>query len=171
MIQRPDNRFFMAMLVLFMSLLFAIYFCSISSRAEVKQVNEYTSVVDTMTDKEYSELIRVMFLECRSEPFQGKVAVAEIVFNRVLSDYFPDTVHDVLSQRGQFATWHYIDKVDSIDEYNKEESMQEIRDAINYAYYNGRSVLPSEKYVYFDTSGKNGTNHFHIANHYFGKMK
>lgn len=131
--------------------------------------NEYSIVFDEMTDAEVDEMCRVMFLECRGESFEGKVAVAEVILNRVLQDGWPDTVHEVLSQRGQFSTYKRIGKAYDVSEGNIEVTQGEIHRALMYAYENGRTVLPNENYVYFDTSGINGRNHIQIGNHYFGE--
>ena len=140
------------------------------AHAEVTmQEPTYEILIDTMTDKELDELCRVMFLECRGEPFEGKVAVAEVILNRVISEDWPDTVHDVLSQRGQFSTWHHIAKAYNVKESDIAVSQGEINRAIMYAYENGRTVLPNGNYVYFDTRGVNGRNHIQIGNHYFGE--
>ena len=140
------------------------------AHAEVTmQEPTYEILIDTMTDKELDELCRVMFLECRGEPFEGKVAVAEVILNRVISDDWPDTVHDVLSQRGQFSTWHHIAKAYNVKESDIAVSQGEINRAIMYVHDNGRTVLPNDNYVYFDTRGVNGRNHIQIGNHYFGE--
>ena len=133
--------------------------------------NEYSSVLTEMTDGELDELCRVLFLECRGEPFEGKVACVEVIFNRVLSDSWPDTVHDVLSQKGQFVTYKRIDRAYDVREDDIAVSQGEINRAIMYAYKNGRTVLPNGNYVYFDTRGVNGRNHIQIGNHYFGEGK
>lgn len=129
---------------------------------------EYARVLETMTDKEVDELCRVLFLECRGESFDGKVACVETIFNRVLSDNWPDSVHDVLSERGQFSTWKHIDTAYNVSESDIEVSQAEICRAIMHVYENGRTVLPSEKYVYFDTRGINGRNHVKIDHQFFG---
>lgn len=60
-----------------------------------------------MTDKERTELAQILFLEANTEPLEGQQAVVEVVFNRVLSDRYPDNVHDVLAQSYQFSTWDF----------------------------------------------------------------
>jgi spore germination cell wall hydrolase CwlJ-like protein len=52
--------------------------------------------------KDYDELCRIVEAEAGGEPFEGKVAVAEVVLNRVDSPDFPGTIHDVIFQPGQF---------------------------------------------------------------------
>ena len=66
--------------------------------------SDYQEIIDTASDEEVDELCRVLFLECRGESFEGKVACVETIFNRVLSENWPDSVHGVLSERGQFST-------------------------------------------------------------------
>ena len=131
--------------------------------------NEYSNVLDEMTDEELSEMCRVLFLECRGEPFEGKVACVEVIFNRVLSDAWPDTVHEVLSQKGQFATYKHIETAYDVDEDDIEIAQGEICRAIMHVHDNGLTVLPNERYVYFDTHGVNGRNHIKVGRQYFGE--
>lgn len=44
----------------------------------------------------------ITYWEARGEPFEGQVAVAAVVLNRVRSADFPNTVRDVIFQPGQF---------------------------------------------------------------------
>ncbi len=56
-------------------------------------------------DKDATRLLaKLITLEARGEPFEGQVAVAAVVLNRTRSDDFPDSVRDVIYQRGQFHT-------------------------------------------------------------------
>ncbi|MGC4377173.1 cell wall hydrolase [Fictibacillus sp. Mic-4] len=48
-------------------------------------------------------LARLVRAEAGGEPYDGKVAVAIVVLNRVDSPDFPNTVHDVIYQKGQFS--------------------------------------------------------------------
>jgi spore germination cell wall hydrolase CwlJ-like protein len=48
-------------------------------------------------------LARLVRAEAQSEPYNGKVAVAEVVLNRINSGKFPSTVEGVIYQRGQFS--------------------------------------------------------------------
>lgn len=47
-----------------------------------------------------------VYYEARGEPLAGQYAVAEVTMNRVASPYFPDTVCEVVHQRGAFS-WTY----------------------------------------------------------------
>jgi len=44
----------------------------------------------------------ITYWEARGEPFEGQVAVAAVVLNRVRHPDFPNTIREVIFQRGQF---------------------------------------------------------------------
>lgn len=50
-------------------------------------------------------LSRVIFAESGNQCLEGKMAVGNVVMNRVASPIFPNTVEGVLSQKNQFTTW------------------------------------------------------------------
>ena len=49
-------------------------------------------------------LARVIHGEARGESFEGKVAVGAVILNRVDNKNFPDTIREVILQRGQFSS-------------------------------------------------------------------
>jgi N-acetylmuramoyl-L-alanine amidase len=48
-------------------------------------------------------LQKIVMAEAEGEPYQGKVAVANVVLNRLRSANFPDTMHKVIYQKRQFS--------------------------------------------------------------------
>lgn len=48
-------------------------------------------------------LSRIINAESGNQPMTGKIAVGNVVMNRVASPLFPDTIYDVLFQRNQFS--------------------------------------------------------------------
>lgn len=60
------------------------------------------------SDEDVYILACLVYHEARGESFEGQVAVVEVVLNRMLSDYFPDTVEEVVFQKygdvWQFST-------------------------------------------------------------------
>lgn len=48
-------------------------------------------------------LARIIYAEARGEPFSGQVAVGAVVLNRVRSSLFPNTIWEVIYERGQFT--------------------------------------------------------------------
>ena len=51
------------------------------------------------SDEDVYILACLVYHEARGESFEGQVAVVEVVLNRMLSDYFPDTVEEVVFQK------------------------------------------------------------------------
>lgn len=51
------------------------------------------------TGEELYWMSRIISAESRGEPLLGKLAVGTVVLNRVASDEFPDTIHDVIFDR------------------------------------------------------------------------
>ncbi|MFS0560783.1 cell wall hydrolase [Terribacillus sp. 179-K 1B1 HS] len=54
------------------------------------------------TAEEIELLQKLVQAETSGEDYIGKVAVATVVLNRIDSDEFPDSIHDVIMQEGQF---------------------------------------------------------------------
>lgn len=48
-------------------------------------------------------MAKLVYCESRGEPFKGKVAVASVVLNRVMSPKFPNTITDVVFQKNAFS--------------------------------------------------------------------
>lgn len=57
-----------------------------------------------LTQDEKDLLASIVWLEARGESFEGQQAVAEVVFNRMVADNFPDTLRGVIYAEGQFPT-------------------------------------------------------------------
>ena len=121
--------------------------------------NEYSGI--QISDSEMEELKRIVAAEAQTQSLEGREAVVEVIFNRVLSDEWPNTVHGVLSQKGQFATWQMRNQSWVVPDAAVA--------AIEYVLEHGRTVLPDTSYVYFDTRGKNGKSHIRIQDHVFGR--
>lgn len=48
-------------------------------------------------------MAKLVYAESRGEPFEGKIAVASVVLNRLLSPSFPNTIEDVIFQTNAFS--------------------------------------------------------------------
>jgi N-acetylmuramoyl-L-alanine amidase len=76
-------------------------------------------------------LARIIHAEAGAEPYNGKVAVGNVILNRVNSKDFPNTIYDVI-----FEYYQNIPQFSPVADgtiYNtpSEESMQAARDALN----------------------------------------
>lgn len=54
-------------------------------------------------DKEFDCLVRNVYYESKSEPRNGKLAVALVTLNRVDNPKYPNTICGVVYQKGQFS--------------------------------------------------------------------
>ncbi|CAI9389051.1 MULTISPECIES: cell wall hydrolase [Bacillaceae] len=55
-----------------------------------------------LTNNEKNLLARLVHAEAKGEPFAGKVAVADVVLNRVENKQFPDSVESVIYEKNAF---------------------------------------------------------------------
>lgn len=69
-----------------------------------EQISEKESdtLAEQISEKEKDLLARLVTAEAKGEPYKGKVAVAEVVLNRVESEQFPNSIHQVIYQDKQF---------------------------------------------------------------------
>ena len=118
----------------------------------------------TMTEEEGQLLRSILALEADygTEGHDGQKAVVEVIFNRVLSPRWPDTVADVIYQRGQFATVKYLKRP-----YNRPGEHED--DAISAVLRETETVLPSTDYVYFSRGKSNGKAFVKLNHHWFSR--
>lgn len=63
----------------------------------------YAQPIIAITEHEFEMICAVIEHEVGYVSYESKVAVCDLIINRVLSDDFPDTVAEVLHQSGQFG--------------------------------------------------------------------
>lgn len=116
------------------------------------------------SDEDVYILACLVYHEARGESFEGQVAVVEVVLNRMLSEYFPDTVEEVVFQKygdvWQFSPAPYL--------YSAEPDKEQYL-AVHTAIEEREHIL-SEDTVYFSTAPYNESVDMIIGNHYFCKI-
>ena len=129
------------------------------SVAEPEAVSRYDGI--EISDEDVYTLACLAYHEARGEPFEGQVAVIEVALNRCLSDYFPDTVEEVVFQKygdvWQFSPAPYL--------YTAEPTETQY-EAVYTALAAEEPILPLDT-VYFSTSPYNDSIVAVIGNHYF----
>lgn len=68
-------------------------------------------IVEPVVCQDTALLAQLVSAEARGETFEGQVAVANVVLNRLRSPLFPNTVRGVIFQAGQFCAAAYLPKV------------------------------------------------------------
>ncbi|WP_055071634.1 cell wall hydrolase [Clostridium massiliamazoniense] len=92
----------------------------------------------SLSQSDIDLLAQIVHAESKGEPYTGKVAVASVVLNRVVSPGFPDTVEGVVKQKNAFSCVvnGQINVVPNSDSYNA------VKDAI-------RGIDPTNQALYF----------------------
>ena len=120
----------------------------------------YADTIDVLSDYEKELICQITFCEAGNQCVEGQRAVVEVILNRVLSELYPNTVEEVLSQTGQFSTYKGRKSV-SQDSIN---NMMLIIDEV----YEKEPVL-TEEYLYFNSLTSPGLNNpIKIEDHWFG---
>lgn len=117
-----------------------------------------TSEARTFEELEIEELLAALiFCEAGNQPYAGKVAVGAVVMNRVESGRFPNSIKEVIYQRGQF-TPALTGKLDRVIKAGRVPSScyDAARDALN-----GESTVGNA--LFFNT----GYGSFKLGDHYF----
>ncbi|MCH3965720.1 MAG: cell wall hydrolase [Clostridium sp.] len=70
---------------------------------EIVQVFNYSNQKLYITQKDVDLMAKVVYAESNCEPFEGQVAVASVILNRLKYPEFPKTVQEVINQRGAFS--------------------------------------------------------------------
>ncbi|MEH7884242.1 cell wall hydrolase [Bacillus sp. JJ1609] len=79
-----------------------------------------------INEEEKKLLARLVQAEAEGEPYEGKVAVADVVLNRVEHEQFPDTIKDVIYQKNAFEPVQN----GSINEPASEEAVKAVEEAL-----------------------------------------
>lgn len=110
-----------------------------------------------LTEEEWTMLGQVIEVEAGNQPAVGKRAVVEVILNRVKSDEWPNTVKEVLTQKGQFAKFSHIDQ---------ETAWENVGHIV--AVMQEEVTILREDCVYFATrKNANGSHYVQIGAHYF----
>lgn len=125
-----------------------------------KTVDEDIYYAIPIEDYEIDEMARVMMNEASILPYDGKVLVGIVIIDRVLSDKYPNTVHDVLFQENQFS---HSD--------NNGEVTDEVYDALFTALKTAKNCVPDLYWFRTDYPHSFGHEYAHIGNTYFSTEK
>lgn len=98
----------------------------------------------TLTDEERKMIASLIWVEARGECAEGQQAVAEVIFNRMTSERFPNTVRGIVYGEGQFPTV-------AQGQLEKAEPWQAQYQAIDRALH-GDPVLDKEVFFYARTA-------------------
>jgi len=122
---------------------------------------EDTEPPNILTDTEIKLIALVTMAEAEGECELGKRLVIDTILNRVKSDRWPDTVHEVIYQPNQFTSmWNGRSDRCEVTDYICNLVRGELKSQVSYTV------------VYFTagTYGRYGTPLFQVGNHYFASV-
>ena len=135
-----------------------------TKEAEKEDTEECQQVMN-LSDEQINLLSKLVAAEARGESYEGQVAVAAVVLNRVQDSRFPDSIEGVIYQKNAFSVVR--------NGYIKAERTEESDKAVKDALYGND---PTNNAIYFwnpDISTCNWINtlnpHFRIGNHVFAR--
>lgn len=99
----------------------------ISSKNDNEALETFNSNNIPISNDDVYLMSQIVYAESKGEPYEGKVAVASVILNRVLDPKFPDTIYDVIFQPKAFSC--VIDG--KIDVTPTEECFSAVNDAIS----------------------------------------
>lgn len=128
-------------------------------------VGERLTIPTAVSTAEKRLLAQLVTAEAKGEPYAGQVAVATVVLNRVDSNQFPNTIHNVIYQTGQFTPV----RTGSINQAPTASAIRAVDDAIAFRGQGSGSL--------FFYNPRIATNHWiatrqhtiTIGNHVFAK--
>ena len=152
------NKFLIVIIFLIMFNCYNVKANTISNNnVSVNTINKWNV---QLTPIEIELLSRAVQLEAGGESNIGKIATAETILNRIISPKYPNTLVEVLSQKGQFGVWNNIMSTKgnpSIDTYL----------SVCMVLTGQVNVLDIDSY-HFNTTPI-GINPIKIDNQYYGK--
>lgn len=73
------------------------------TQGSVVEVFNYKDEMIYLTEEDVYLMAQIVFAESKGEPYEGKVAVASVILNRVLNPAFPNTIKGVIFQPNAFS--------------------------------------------------------------------
>ena len=83
---------------------FFLGFFALSAPMRVSAENQHNSTVIEFNIDEAQELLKIAYAEAGNQGEDGQWLVMSVIINRVNSSEFPNTIHEVIYQPGQFYT-------------------------------------------------------------------
>ena len=126
---------------------------------------EETQAVMRLSDEQLNLLSKLVAAEARGESYEGQVAVAAVVLNRVKDARFPDSIEGVIYQKNAFSVVRdgYIDAQPTEESYKAAKEALYGSDPTNNAIYFWNPDISTCSWI-------NTLNpHLRIGNHVFAR--
>lgn len=127
---------FIMLMLMFVGVIFSLTMINwaVNNKVVEAQSAEPSDITHKVREQQLACLAKNIYFEARNEPFEGKVAVAQVTLNRVGSDDFPNDVCQVIYQKNVF----YSKTVCQFSWYCEKETL---RKPINQASYEESMIV------------------------------
>ena len=140
----------------------------VKNEASVRTTEEYAEACN-MTEEEFILISSVTEAESNRSTdgnLDGRIYIAATILNRVESDYFPNTIYEVLTQRNQFSTVRNGQSITNRTEYSDEavyqayQLLQEDKIPHNILFFNCRGFNYGTPFRLYENQNTIGGNYF-----------
>lgn len=138
-------------------IIFAVVIGGVDVKAETPYQNKWNVY---LTPIEIELLSRTVQLEAGNEIKESKYATVETILNRIISNKYPNTLVEVLSQNGQFGTWKHITTTKAMPTFDTYQCVAMV--------LIGQTNVLSYDSLHFNNKPI-GNNPIKIGNQYYGK--
>lgn len=125
------------------------------------------------TEDELEQLVTLCYLEAGGESDAVIRCIAEVVFNRLASGIWGETLTDVIYAAGEFDPAPYIAEFETGGNLIIEDKLDVIRDIVWDVYYSGVSI--PERVMFFRTdyyhAWEGAVDEFAVGNVYFSSSR
>ena len=146
---------------------FVTAFFLLTSNVVAEDISLEEQIQEEIYEGYKEELAILVYAEAGNQTLEGKQRVADVVLNRVKDPNFPNTIHEVIYQKGQFSV---------MTNGAYEKAMWDVTDECFEAVRLETECADDErldtKSVYFSRGkSKYGTNWYKCGDHWFGERK
>lgn len=143
---------------------------------ELEEVETDATATEKASDKEVMEMAHMIWAECGSCGDEAMYATGSVIWNRVQSKKYPNTIHKVLTERHKSkGKWVYQYSPAKNNKYMKNKPSKRCIEIARDIIENGNTTLPSN---YFGQASKsvfskygNSKDYKKIGNIYFFSLK
>ena len=135
-------------------------FLALTTKVKADEITPMNKWNIYLTFEEIEVLSRIVQLEAGGEIKESKYATIETILNRIVSEKYPNTLLEVVSQNGQFSTWKNVMSVKATPSIDTYQSV--------VAVLTGQTnILPFDNLKF--NNQPIGNNPIKIGNQYYGK--
>lgn len=131
---------------------------SVTQNYVIEETTEISEMVRTVTEEEYDILLHIVAAEAGGCDLKGQILVANVIFNRVENEKFPNTIKEVVFQKNQFTPalngtiWKARVSDLTVEAVNKALAGEDYSEGA--LFFSARSMVDPDDMTWFDRNLK-----------------